>query len=83
MHGINQNPHRSTNFDRKMSSSDELMGWKALVAIREARILELEEKCAFLESREVCAAAHENVETCGYCQRDKLIADIKGVLDGH
>jgi hypothetical protein len=34
-------------------------------------IVEMHEKIAFLESREVCAAAHENVETCGYCQRDQ------------
>ena len=39
-------------------------------------ILALKEQIAFLESREVCAAAHENVETCGYCQRDALQARI-------
>jgi hypothetical protein len=33
----------------------------------------MHEKCAFLESCEVCAKAHENVETCGYCQRDELM----------
>jgi hypothetical protein len=30
---------------------------------------------AALESREVCTVAHENVETCGYCQRDALAAE--------
>lgn len=39
-------------------------------------ILTLKEKIAFLESREVCAAAHENVETCGYCQRDALLREL-------
>jgi hypothetical protein len=38
----------------------------------EALELELRERIAFLESREVCAAAHDNVETCGYCQRDAM-----------
>ena len=42
-----------------------------------AEILELHEKVAFLESREVCAAAHDNVETCGYCQRDAARAELK------
>lgn len=37
-----------------------------------ADFLALKEHCAALESREVCAVAHENVETCGYCQRDAL-----------
>jgi hypothetical protein len=39
-------------------------------------ILTLKERVAFLESREVCAVAHENVETCGYCQRDNLMRAI-------
>ena len=42
-----------------------------------AQILELHEKVAFLESREVCAAAHDDVETCGYCQRDAARAELK------
>ena len=42
-----------------------------------AEILELHEKVSFLESREVCAAAHDNVETCGYCQRDAARAELK------
>lgn len=35
-------------------------------------ILALREQVAALESREVCTVAHDNVETCGYCQRDAL-----------
>lgn len=38
-------------------------------------ILSLREQVAALESREVCTVAHENVETCGYCQRDALAAE--------
>ena len=52
----------------------------ALLAERDAaraQILELHEKVAFLESREVCAAAHDNVETCGYCQRDAARAELR------
>jgi hypothetical protein len=39
--------------------------------------LTLHEKVSALESREVCGAAHDNVETCGYCQRDGLIGLIQ------
>jgi hypothetical protein len=39
-------------------------------------ILTLKEHIAFLESREVCAAAHDNVEACGYCQRDALAIEL-------
>ena len=35
-------------------------------------ILALREQVAALESREVCTVAHDNVETCGYCQRDDI-----------
>ena len=40
-------------------------------------ILTLKETISFLESREVCGAAHDNVETCGYCQRDAVIAALR------
>ena len=40
-----------------------------------ADYLELKERCAALESREVCAVAHDDVDTCGYCQRDALSKD--------
>ena len=46
----------------------------AYVDEQTAEILRLHEHCAALESREVCTVAHENVETCGYCQRDALLA---------
>jgi len=42
--------------------------------------IRLHEQVSFLESREVCAAAHENVETCGYCQRDTLKAALAAIL---
>ena len=49
----------------------------------EAEILDLREQVAALESREVCARAHDNVDTCGYCQRDALQRDIEtGFMEG-
>lgn len=36
-----------------------------------ADILALREQIAALESREVCTVAHDNVGTCGYCQREQ------------
>lgn len=44
-----------------------------VAAIKELRaeVLELRERVAFLESPEVCAAAHDDVTECGYCQRDR------------
>ena len=57
-----------------------LMRASAMLEPLRAEILELKEKVAFLESREVCAAAHENVETCGYCQRDKLAEALRNLL---
>ena len=42
-----------------------------------ADFLALKEYCAALESREVCTVAHEDVETCGYCQRDALSKDAE------
>jgi hypothetical protein len=43
--------------------------------------IRMHEKCAFLESCEVCAKAHENVETCGYCQRDELVERLNRWAD--
>jgi hypothetical protein len=40
-----------------------------------SRLLDAKEQVAALESREVCTVAHDNVETCGYCQRDELLAE--------
>lgn len=42
-------------------------------------IITLKEQVAFLESREVCGAAHENVETCGFCQRDSIAAKLDAI----
>jgi hypothetical protein len=42
-------------------------------------ILTLKERVAFLESREVCTAAHENVDECGYCQRDDLLEVLRTI----
>ena len=47
----------------------------AEVAALRSRLLDAKEQVAALESREVCTVAHENVETCGYCQRDALTAE--------
>jgi hypothetical protein len=41
-----------------------------------AENLALHELVASLESREVCTVAHEDVETCGYCQRDRLFKAV-------
>ena len=46
-----------------------------------AQILELHEKVAFLESREVCAAAHDNIDECGYCQRDRADTQLARALE--
>jgi len=46
-----------------------------------AQCLELRERVAFLESREVCTVAHDNVETCGYCQRDAAEARLAQAED--
>ncbi len=46
-----------------------------------AENLSLREQVAALESREVCTVAHENVETCGYCQRDALTAENAALRD--
>lgn len=57
--------------------------WKTqhenLLSVRQQDLLTLSEKIAFLESREVCAAAHDRVEPCGYCQRDALIAALREI----
>ena len=44
-------------------------------------ILALREQVAALESREVCTVAHDNVETCGYCQRDALLNELSRIAD--
>ena len=43
----------------------------AKLELSRAEVLELRERVAFLESPEVCAAAHDDVSECGYCQRDR------------
>ncbi len=42
-----------------------------------AENLELHAEISMIKSPEVCAAAHDNVETCGYCQRDKIAEALK------
>jgi uncharacterized small protein (DUF1192 family) len=61
---------------------------KARIAALEAENKDLHERLAFAESREVCGAAHDNVETCGFCQRDArdariyaLAAELAGTKD--
>ena len=46
-----------------------------------AHHLELLERIAALESREVCTQPHDDVETCGYCQRDTLQAQVAGLRE--
>jgi len=42
-----------------------------------AEVLDLHAQVSTLESREVCTVAHDgDVETCGYCQRDALQAQL-------
>ena len=53
---------------------------KAAAAAR-AEILSLKSQVAFLEAQEVCARAHENVDECGYCQRDRLLAGAVAVTE--
>ncbi len=49
-----------------------------VATIRELRaeVLTLRERVAFLKSPEVCAAAHDDVQECGYCQRDYYKAQL-------
>ena len=51
--------------------------WEARCHAAETECVKLHEQISFLESREVCAAAHDNVETCGYCQRDEQAKRIE------
>jgi hypothetical protein len=50
---------------------DEYNRVYAKLQLSRAEALELRERVAFLESPEVCAAAHDDVQECGYCQRDR------------
>jgi hypothetical protein len=50
-------------------------GSKATKFMSEDYCKDLMEQLAAAQSREVCTVAHENVETCGYCQRDMLTAE--------
>ena len=50
-------------------------GSKATKFMSEDYCKDLMEQLAAAQSREVCTVAHENVETCGYCQRDALTAE--------
>lgn len=46
--------------------------WKKTADLR-AENADLHEQVAALQSREVCNSPHENVEECGYCQRDRAL----------
>ena len=48
----------------------------AEIASLAAQNADLRERLAAAESREVCTVAHDNVDTCGYCQRDALAARL-------
>jgi hypothetical protein len=43
-------------------------------------ILDLNARVTFLESREVCGAAHDHVDECGYCQRDELRTALRDLI---
>lgn len=51
-------------------------GSKATKFMSEDYCKDLMEQLAFAQSPEVCTVAHDNVETCGYCQRDALAARL-------
>lgn len=60
---------------RGMTAMDEYVDCaETAIADLQRELLAIREHAAALESREVCTVAHENVETCGYCQRDALRA---------
>lgn len=64
----------ATDF-RTASERDWQAQFDRLIAEREAlrhENADLHEQVAALQSREVCTVAHDDVEVCGYCQRDAL-----------
>lgn len=46
-----------------------------------AENLGLHERIAFAESPEGCGSAHENTDSCGYCQRDAIAKQRDALLD--
>ena len=46
-------------------------------------VVAAQEEIASLESREVCTYPHDNVEECGYCQRDRLRVELRQTIAGH
>lgn len=56
-------------------------GDKATKFMSEGYCKDLMEQLAAAQSQEVCTVAHENVETCGYCQRDALTAESAALRD--
>jgi hypothetical protein len=63
-------------FDEKIAPQRLWARWDDYLALRQ-EVLTLKAEISALQSREVCAAAHENVEECGYCQRDRLLAELR------
>ena len=51
-------------------------GSRSTKFMSEAYCKDLMEQLAAAQSQEVCTVAHDNVETCGYCQRDALAARL-------
>jgi hypothetical protein len=55
-------------------------GCKSTRFMSEDYCKDLMEQLAAAQSREVCTVAHEDVDTCGYCQRDKLRSETEGAI---
>lgn len=71
---------RGEDYDQAISQRDSMAD---LYMQAREEVTDLHARLAFAESPEVCTVAHENVETCGYCQRDalsKTLADYENVL---
>lgn len=66
------NAHHASNKWREIYAqrTDERDLLRAELDMAKAEIVSLHEEVSSLESREVCAADHDNVDVCGYCQRD-------------
>ena len=66
---------------KRQAAEDSTEALKAAIERLQAENVALHEQVAALESREVCTVAHDDVETCGYCQRDALRAEVGRLRD--
>lgn len=58
--------------DRLSRIEDKYVNLCPVLNEQAGEIIDMHEQIAALQSREVCTVAHEDVDTCGYCQRDAL-----------